>query len=98
MVQVMGLSPNPPKQTRPLGGSGFKRSLRLGTAGVIAVLALSACGPAASSIGGSTARPAATAYDVNGIHRVYVQPKLIQGHAWTLFVGGQFCPFCASMR
>ncbi len=42
--------------------------------------------------------PAATAYDVNGIHRVYAQPKLIQGHAWTLFVGGQSCPFCASMR
>src|SRR5712692_4558881 len=82
MVQVMGLG----------------HSVRLGTAGVIAVLALSACGPAASSIGGSTARPAATAYDVNGIHRVYAQPKLIQGHAWTLFVGGQFCPFCAAMR
>ena len=82
MVQVMGLS----------------HRVRLGTAGVIAVLALSACGPATTSIGSSTAGPAATTYDVNGIHRVYAQPKLIQGHPWTLFVGGQFSPFCASMR
>ncbi len=58
---------------------GLKRSVRVGTAGVIAVLVLAACGPAASSVRGSTAVPAATAHDVNGIHRVYVQPKLIQG-------------------
>jgi len=77
---------------------GLKRTVRVGTAGVIALLALAACGPATTSVGGSTAAPAATAYDVNGIHRVYAQPKLIQGQAWTLFVGGQFCPFCASMR
>jgi hypothetical protein len=76
----------------------LRRGVRVGAASVIAVLVLAACGPAASSTGGSTALPAASAYDVNGIHRVYAQPKLIQGHAWTLFVGGQFCPFCASIR
>ena len=70
----------------------LKRSVRLGTASVIAFLALSACGPATTSIGSSTAGPAATAYDVNGIHRVYAQPKLIQGHPWTLFVAASSVP------
>ncbi len=61
-------------------------------------LALVGCGPAAVAPSATNVAPAPTAYDVNGIHRVYAQPKLIQGKAWTLFVGGQFCPFCASMR
>ncbi len=76
----------------------LKPRVQIALAGLLAALLLAACGSAASSIGASIAVPTATAYDVNGIHRVYSQPKLIQGHAWTLFVGGQFCPFCASMR
>lgn len=72
------------------------------TRGVVLALAaamsLVACGQAAS-VPAATADVKATAgQDVNGIHRVYAQPKLIQGKAWTLFVGGQFCPFCATMR
>jgi hypothetical protein len=77
---------------------GLKRRVRVSTACVIAALVLAACGQAVPSGDAANAVPAATSYDVNGIHRVYAQPKLIQGHAWTLFVGGQFCPFCASMR
>jgi hypothetical protein len=77
---------------------GLKPRVQIAIAGLFAALVLAACGPAASTIGATSAVPTATVYDVNGIHRVYAQPKLIQGHAWTLFVGGQFCPFCASMR
>lgn len=75
----------------------LKPRVHLTPAGVLAVLVLAGCGQATSSVA-PTAAPGPTGSDVNGIQRVYAQPKLIQGHAWTLFVGGQFCPFCASMR
>ncbi len=78
--------------------SAVKASARATVVGVILGLGLAACGPAAVAPGTTPNAPTTTAYDVNGIHRAYAQPKLIQGKAWTLFVGGQFCPFCASMR
>jgi hypothetical protein len=77
---------------------GLKPRVQIAMAGLIAALVLAACGSGASIISATSSVPTATTYDINGIHRVYAQPKLIQGHAWTLFVGGQFCPFCASMR
>src|SRR5260370_32598927 len=41
---------------------------------------------------------APTATALKGFHRVVDQPHLSGGHPLTVFVGGQFCPFCASMR
>jgi hypothetical protein len=36
--------------------------------------------------------------DYSGIHRIYDRPQVRGGHPLTVFVGAQYCPYCASMR
>jgi hypothetical protein len=65
----------------------------------MSAILLAACGEAASPVAApnpSVGTP--TASTLRGFHRVFDQPHLSAGHPLTLFVGGQFCPFCASMR
>ncbi len=65
----------------------------------MAVILLAACGEAASPAAAPNASVGTpTASTLRGFHRVFDQPHLSGGHPLTLFVGGQFCPFCASMR
>ena len=73
---------------------------RFGVLGLLASVLLAACGQAASSdVGRQPAAHTQTAkLDYSGLHRVFDQPRLRDGRPLTLFVGGQFCPFCASMR
>src|SRR5712692_7265885 len=73
------------------------RTSRFGALSLLASVLLAACGQAASS---DSSQPNAQAakLDFSGLHRVFDQPRLSDGHPLTLFVGGQFCPFCASMR
>jgi Domain of unknown function (DUF929) len=60
---------------------------------------LAACGEAAAPAAAPNASSGApTATTLVGFHRVFDQPHLSGGHPLTLFLGGQFCPFCASMR
>ena len=77
---------------------GTTNQMRAAVLVVLACLSLAACGPTAAVPGATPRVQASTRLDFNGLHRVYAQPKLINGKAWTVFVGGQFCPFCASMR
>jgi hypothetical protein len=66
---------------------------------VLAAILLAACGEAATPAAvpnASGGAPIATT--LQGFHRVFDQPHQSGGHPLTLFLGGQFCPFCASMR
>jgi len=45
-----------------------------------------------------TVSQAASKLDYSGIHLVYARPMIRKGHPLTVFVGAQFCPYCASMR
>lgn len=66
---------------------------------VLAAILLAACSEAAAPTAAPNASAVApTASSLQGFHRVFDQPHLTCGHPLTLFVGGQFCPFCASMR
>ncbi len=66
---------------------------------VLAAIVLAACGEAAAPAAAPNASGGApTATTLQGFHRVFDQPHLSGGHPLTLFLGGQFCPFCASMR
>jgi hypothetical protein len=66
---------------------------------VVAAIVLAACGEAAAPAAAPNASGGApTATTLQGFRRVFDQPHLSGGHPLTLFVGGQFCPFCASMR
>jgi hypothetical protein len=65
----------------------------------VAAILLAACGEAVSPAAAPNASVGTpTATTLRGFHRVFDQPHLSAGHPLTLFVGGQFCPFCASMR
>lgn len=65
----------------------------------MAAILLAACGEAAApALAPNASVGASTASTLRGFHRVFDQPHLSAGHPLTLFVGGQFCPFCASMR
>jgi hypothetical protein len=65
----------------------------------MAAVLLAACGEAAAPVAAPNAGGGApTASTLQGLRRVFDQPHLSGGRALTLFVGGQFCPFCASMR
>jgi Domain of unknown function (DUF929) len=62
-------------------------------------IVLAACGEAAAPAAAPNASSGGpTATTLVGFHRVFDQPHLSGGHPLTLFLGGQFCPFCASMR
>src|SRR5713226_1234805 len=75
------------------------RTIRFGALSLLASVLLAACGQGISSDASQSPAPAqATKLDFSGIHRVFDKPRLSDGHPLTLFVGGQFCPFCASMR
>jgi len=66
---------------------------------VAAAILLAACGEAATPAAApNPSGGAPTASTLRGFHRVFDQPHLSGGHPLTLFLGGQFCPFCASMR
>ena len=66
---------------------------------VVAASLLAACGEAAAPAAApNTSGGAPTAGTLQGFHRVFDSPHLSGGHPLTLFLGGQFCPFCASMR
>ncbi len=66
---------------------------------VAAAILLAACGEAVAPASVPNASDGApTATTLRGFHRVFDQPRLSGGHPLTLFLGGQFCPFCASMR
>jgi hypothetical protein len=75
------------------------RTSRFGVVSLLATILLAGCGQAAT---GDASQPAAqvqaSKLDFSGLHRVFDQPRLSDGRPLTLFVGGQFCPFCASMR
>ncbi|MEO6796847.1 MAG: DUF929 family protein [Candidatus Dormibacter sp.] len=73
---------------------------RLFLVGVATTVLLAACGEAAAPLAAApnASGGAPTASTVQGFKRVFDQPRLSNGHPLTLFVGGQFCPFCASMR
>lgn len=76
------------------------RVVRLAAVTIALSLLLAACGEAAAtpaSAPNSSLGPT-TASTVRGFRRVFDQPHLTDGKPLTLFVGGQFCPFCASMR
>jgi hypothetical protein len=65
----------------------------------MAAILLAACAEAAAPASAPNASGGApTASTLQGFHRVFDQPRLSGGHPLTLFLGGQFCPFCASMR
>ena len=69
------------------------------TLSVIAAILLAACGEAvAPAVAPDASGGAPTGSALQGFHRVFDRPHLSGGHPLTLFVGGQFCPFCASMR
>lgn len=73
--------------------------IRLLALAVAAATVLAACGEAAAPAAApnpSVGAPTASA--LAGFQRVFEQPHMSGGHPLTLFVGGQFCPFCASMR
>lgn len=75
--------------------------IRIGVVGLLAAVLLAACGSESSpGVAGqpTVGQPSAARRDVSGLHRVYDTPRLIDGRPLTVFVGGQFCPFCASMR
>jgi hypothetical protein len=75
--------------------------IRVGALSLLASVLLTACGQAASidaANPSSASPPVATKLDVSGLHRVYATPRLSGGRPLTVFVGGQFCPFCAAMR
>jgi hypothetical protein len=82
-------------------GATHSHSTRVRTlalSGMAAIL-LTACGEAAAPPAAPNASGGApTATTLAGFHRVFEQPHLSGGHPLTLFLGGQFCPFCASMR
>jgi uncharacterized protein DUF929 len=66
---------------------------------LLAAILLAACGEAAAPVAAPNASGGApTASTLQGFRRVFDQPQLSGGHPLTLFLGGQFCPFCASMR
>lgn len=73
--------------------------LRLIVQALAASLILSACGEASTPAAGplSSVGPS-TATSVSGLHQVFDKPHLTAGKPLTFFLGGQFCPFCASMR
>jgi len=84
-----------------IAGATQSRVTRARTFGlsVVAAILLAACGEAAApSAAPNASGGAPTASALQGFHRVFDQPNLSGGHPLTLFVGGQFCPFCASMR
>lgn len=84
-----------------IAGATRSRVTRARTVGlsVVAAILLAACGEAAAPAAAPIASGGApTATTLQGFHRVFDQPHLSGGHPLTLFVGGQFCPFCASMR
>jgi len=75
------------------------KTSRFGVLGLLASVLLAACGQAISGDASQPPAPAqATKVGFSGIHRVFDKPRLSDGRPLTLFVGGQFCPFCASMR
>jgi hypothetical protein len=75
------------------------KTSRLGVVSLLATVLLAGCGQTATGDAGQPAAQAQAAkLDFSGLHRVFDQPRLSNGHPLTLFVGGQFCPFCASMR
>src|SRR5713101_263867 len=75
------------------------RTIRFGALSLLASVLLAACGQGISSDASQSPAPAQAAkLDFSGLHRVFDKPRLSDGHPLTLFVGGQFCPFCASMR
>ncbi len=75
------------------------KSSRFGVVILLATVLLAGCGQTATSDASQPpAQAQATKLDFRGLHRVFDQPRLSDGHPLTLFVGGQFCPFCASMR
>jgi len=74
------------------------RARTLALAAAVAIL-LAACGEAAAPVSAPNASGGApTATTLQGFHRVFDQPHVSGGHPLTIFLGGQFCPFCASMR
>jgi uncharacterized protein DUF929 len=74
------------------------RARTLALAAAVAIL-LAACGEAAAPVSVPNASGgASTATTLQGFHRVFDQPHLSGGHPLTIFLGGQFCPFCATMR
>lgn len=80
-----------------IGASG--RLGRLLVFAMAAALTLAACGEAAAPADAPNASAGApTATSLQGFQRVFDQPRLSNGHPLTIFLGGQFCPFCASMR
>jgi hypothetical protein len=79
----------------------------------VSALLLAACGEAAAPVAvpssiteaptAGAPAPSSTIRAPNvgvllGFQRVLDRPHLSSGHPLTVFVGGQFCPFCASMR
>lgn len=78
--------------------SQWTRARALALSALAATL-LAACGEAAAPAAAPNASVGPpTATTLRGFRRVFDQPHLSGGHPLTLFVGGQFCPFCASMR
>lgn len=74
---------------------------RLAALAVAAALLLTACGEASSVVAApqsGVGTNAAVAKNLKGIQRVFDRPHLTEGRPLTFFLGGQFCPFCASMR
>ena len=62
---------------------------------------LTACGQASGLVAApksSVGANAPVAKQLKGIQRVFDRPHMTEGRPLTFFLGGQFCPFCASMR
>jgi hypothetical protein len=59
-------------------------------------LLMAACGNPSSQGPASSLTPGKL--DYSGIHRIYDRPQVRGGHPLTVFVGAQYCPYCASMR
>ena len=59
-------------------------------------LLMSACGNPSSQ--GPASSPTPGKLDYSGIHRIYDRPQVRGGHPLTVFVGAEYCPYCASMR
>ncbi len=75
------------------------KSARVPALVMSAVILLAACGEASTSAAAPVANVGGpTATTLSGFHRVFDQPHMTGGHPLTFFLGGQFCPFCASMR
>ncbi len=65
------------------------------SAALVSVL-MTACGNPIAQAPASS--PTAGKLDYSGIHRIYDRPQVRGGHPLTVFVGAQYCPYCASMR